>query len=371
MLLEHNEAEQFFRLHRTLMFYVNRRLGVVSTPLATPEDFAAQSGEIRAKVRDAFLANVDLIDSFVAENPAHLSDDEMEIVRSWRHFIHSKFYVFRELARHTVFLTASDPTVAYGVVALTQPFEDFFGPYLPVMVETVLLPFKGRIVYDGLMTSYNVSFGSGIRRSLNEGFKEAKDRQGIVTSLPAPTPLTTPTKKAPRKPVPASASKKESTDVLTSIIELIDRFCREHLNEEYAELCRTLAQKLARKRPSPLISGSVSAWASGIVRTIGWVNFLHDKSQSPYMRLGDIDACFGVSESAGAAKSSAIRKMLDIRQLDPNWCLPSRLDDNPLVWMLTVNGFMMDIRHAPREVQEIAFSKGLIPYIPADRKPGA
>jgi hypothetical protein len=60
--------------------------------------------------------------------------------------------------------------------------------------------------------------------------------------------------------------------------------------------------------------------------------------------------------------------MLKMYQLDPNWTLPSRLDDNPMVWMLQVNGFMVDVRHAPREVQEIAFNKGLIPYIPADRQ---
>ena len=63
-----------------------------------------------------------------------------------------------------------------------------------------------------------------------------------------------------------------------------------------------------------------------------------------------------------------IRKMLKIRQFDTNWTLPSRMEDNPLVWMLEVNGFMMDVRHAPREIQEIAFEKGLIPYIPADRE---
>ena len=39
-----------------------------------------------------------------------------------------------------------------------------------------------------------------------------------------------------------------------------------------------------------------------------------------------------------------------------------------MVWMLQVNGFMVDVGHAPREVQEIAFNKGLIPYIPADRQ---
>jgi hypothetical protein len=37
---------------------------------------------------------------------------------------------------------------------------------------------------------------------------------------------------------------------------------------------------------------------------------------------------------------------------------------NPLIWMLQVNGLVMDMRYAPREIQEEAFLKGLIPYIP-------
>jgi hypothetical protein len=42
------------------------------------------------------------------------------------------------------------------------------------------------------------------------------------------------------------------------------------------------------------------------------------------------------------------------------------LDRNPLVWMAEVNGYLVDLRTMPREVQEIAFEKGLIPYIPDD-----
>jgi hypothetical protein len=60
--------------------------------------------------------------------------------------------------------------------------------------------------------------------------------------------------------------------------------------------------------------------------------------------------------------------MLRIQRLDPNWTLPSRMDSNPLIWMFEVDGFIADIRDAPREVQEIAFNKGLIPYIPADQQ---
>ena len=44
------------------------------------------------------------------------------------------------------------------------------------------------------------------------------------------------------------------------------------------------------------------------------------------------------------------------------------LDRNPLVWMAEVNGMLVDLREMPREVQEIAFQKGMIPYLPADRE---
>src|SRR3954452_8811631 len=46
------------------------------------------------------------------------------------------------------------------------------------------------------------------------------------------------------------------------------------------------------------------------------------------------------------------------------------LDQNPLVWMVEVNGMLVDLRHMPREVQEIAFQTGMIPYIPADQEQG-
>ena len=103
------------------------------------------------------------------------------------------------------------------------------------------------------------------------------------------------------------------------------------------------------------------------MRTIGWVNFLDDPSQTPHMKLTAIDEALGVGKSTGAAKSKEIRKMLRIGQFEPAWTLPSKIDDNPLVWTLEVNGFLMDIRNAPREIQEAAFQKGLIPYVPADR----
>ena len=155
-----------------------------------------------------------------------------------------------------------------------------------------------------------------------------------------------------------------------AIAELIDAVCQQHLTEEYATLSRELAAALARKRPSPLLRGRPEVWACGIVYALVSVNFLFDKSQQPYLRADELCAAFGVSQSSGSNKAKGIRELFGMHQMDPDWCLPSRVDQNLLVWLLEVNGLLVDVRHMPREVQEIAYRKGLIPYIPADRQPG-
>jgi hypothetical protein len=40
-----------------------------------------------------------------------------------------------------------------------------------------------QIIYDSLLVPYSVSFGSGIRRSLNEDYRQAQERDGVITSL--------------------------------------------------------------------------------------------------------------------------------------------------------------------------------------------
>jgi len=149
--------------------------------------------------------------------------------------------------------------------------------------------------------------------------------------------------------------------------ELTDAFCEEHLNEEYRELCEDIIGALLEIE-LPLESGKPASWASGIVHALGWANFLQDPHLSPHMTSPQIAEGFGVSQGTMLVKSKIIRDELDMIQLDPEWCLPSLLKDNPLVWMLKVNGFVMDIRMAPREAQEEAYRLGLIPYIPADEQ---
>ncbi|MCP4110909.1 MAG: plasmid pRiA4b ORF-3 family protein [Desulfobacteraceae bacterium] len=153
-------------------------------------------------------------------------------------------------------------------------------------------------------------------------------------------------------------------DKFNAIAEITDEFSKKHLNEEYAQFIRYAIAALCRKRPSPLAKGKDKTWACGITHAIGMVNFLYDPSQVPHISAKELYKCFGVSVSTGAAKSKTVRDALKMYQLDPDWCLPSMIDNNPMAWMISVDGFTIDARHAPKDIQKQAYEKGLIPYLP-------
>ncbi len=125
-----------------------------------------------------------------------------------------------------------------------------------------------------------------------------------------------------------------------------------------------MTAKLCRKKPSPLCSCTETVWACAIIHALGMVNFLYDKSRTTYVSNAELIEWFGVGQSTASGKSKQIREMFKISQLDHELMLPSIIGISPSVWYISVNGFIVDARKLPLEMQEVAFDKGLIPYIP-------
>jgi len=153
--------------------------------------------------------------------------------------------------------------------------------------------------------------------------------------------------------------------IFDEIAAITDGFCHEHLDAEYARLCGKLAARLARKRPSPLVRGDRRIWAAGIVYVVGRVNFLADPDQRPHLRTDELAGLLRVKQATMANKGQLIMDSLRIDLLDPAYCRQELLERNPLVWMLEVDGLLVDARWLPEAVQVQAFERGLIPYVPA------
>lgn len=153
------------------------------------------------------------------------------------------------------------------------------------------------------------------------------------------------------------------------IIALLTPICKERLNQDYLDYATEIAEIMAENREdAPLSRGQAKSWAAAIVYALGQVNFLSDPADEPYMRLDELCKLFGVSQQTASTKAKTIREGLGLYQFHPEWTISNLMEDNPLIWMFTIDGMPMDIRTAPREIQVIAYEQGLIPYIPADRQ---
>jgi len=184
------EVALFYKLYPAVLLYTNQQLGL-ARHVTTMTQLMAMPAEAQYELRSAFYAHRQLLAAFVQENPQHFSAEELALVASWQHGVHGQFYVLRHLQRYTVFLDVHDPPKAYGVLALQDDFADLF-PQVPRLIDTMLLPFHNHITYDGQCQYYNLVFGRGITRRLNESYQRAQVHSGIITSLPVAAQAVTP-----------------------------------------------------------------------------------------------------------------------------------------------------------------------------------
>lgn len=181
------DADLFFKLHPALLQYINQRLKIFPK-IKTAEKLRLSGIENVAQVRAELWQKPEYIADFVLENPNNLVEDELAIVASWKHFIKGRFYVLRHLKKYSIFLTEAEPTRAYGVCSINTPLNEM--PFkTPIYLEAVLLPFRDRIIYDGILHPYSVTFGPGFRSGLNEAYREAKNKLGVIEQITVPNPI--------------------------------------------------------------------------------------------------------------------------------------------------------------------------------------
>jgi hypothetical protein len=183
MTLTPEDAAQFFALYHQLEAFAINQSGLALQSVRR-DSVSKVDMEKRLKVRDSIFTSSEIIDKYVRQNPDRLDAGELAIVQGWTRAIVGTFMIERHLKPHSIFIDNKTDAV-YAVVGITEPLRDVVLDDLPIMVRAILLPFKGRIVYDGLLEPYPVAFGGGIRFELKELYLTAKQRREIITSFDA------------------------------------------------------------------------------------------------------------------------------------------------------------------------------------------
>jgi len=185
MRLPEAEIKLFYKLYHPLLLYAAHKTGQVKNVVLTGEIKQIPFKKLN-EVRAALYGPGDWLEAFIAENPLKFSREELETVGLWKRFIKDKFYVVRYLKDYAVFLTGDSPAKAYGVRCLYSSFADVIGSDLPVLLEAVLLPWRDKIIYDGLLSPFNIHLGSGVQQGIEDSYRRAKVQHGIITSFDLP-----------------------------------------------------------------------------------------------------------------------------------------------------------------------------------------
>ncbi len=186
MKLAEHEADLFFDLMWKLQWFINKEYKIIH-PVKNPEDYKDLGMEEKVKVRQCLFDDFsEITKSFLDKNPFKLNSQELEIIKKWGKAITGTFFIERFLKSYTVFID-QDSEVVYGVFSLYDPLSEMIDKRdLPICVEGILLPFKDKIIYDGVFETYPILFGGNITSELKEIYLTAKQNKAIITNLDEP-----------------------------------------------------------------------------------------------------------------------------------------------------------------------------------------
>ncbi|MEP6645976.1 MAG: hypothetical protein ABJC12_02715 [Saprospiraceae bacterium] len=162
-------------LYLRLMYFAGIRHGVLGPKLRYKDFISGTNMQEKFNCRQKLIENENSIPLYLTHHSHQHSREEINILSGFSLGITDKFIIYKLFSTRAVFTTKNK---FFYVHALGDPF-DLLVDEIPCLVKTTILPFLGKIVYDGFLEPFNIEFGPNILHSLRVEWKEAKEK-GIV-----------------------------------------------------------------------------------------------------------------------------------------------------------------------------------------------
>ncbi|NLP14667.1 MAG: hypothetical protein GX383_09405 [Clostridium sp.] len=180
--LNSDECRLFYETWYGIMGFVNERMGVIKAKIK-PEYPNAVNDIMVHKVREVLWKKPELIDEYI--NETELPQEKIDILKLWRTKHKKGMLIILEY--RTEYAVAIAPNEQgedriYGIKGISNSVSNTMRRGLPAQIETVLLPFKGKIIYDSFISSMQIGFGEGAKAAFREMYDKAI-KHGIITSL--------------------------------------------------------------------------------------------------------------------------------------------------------------------------------------------
>lgn len=181
----YNDRKLFYETWYKLMTFINQKLNVVDYEIIPRYDEYHDETMI-LKIRNRLWENPTLIGDFL-KSSVTLSGEETALLQAMeKHHVKGSFILMKYAPDCAIFMSIDKNTTQrlYAVKGITDPIAKSLQRQLPVMLDTVLLPFGDTIIYDSFIITRAVSLGKGMQEMLQSEYTELKNNCGIMTKLP-------------------------------------------------------------------------------------------------------------------------------------------------------------------------------------------
>lgn len=180
--LSSGECRLFYETWYGLMGFVKERMGIIKVKIK-PEYPNTVSDMMVHKVREVLWEKPELIDEYISKT--ELPQEKIDTLKLWRtKHKRGMFFILEYQPEYAVVLASNEQGEdrLYGIKGISNSVANTLRRGLPAQIETVLLPFKDKIIYDSFISSMSVGFGEGARAAFRVMYDNAI-KHGIITSL--------------------------------------------------------------------------------------------------------------------------------------------------------------------------------------------
>ena len=189
-----DEIKEYYQLFNKLMVFVQNDYAIKNDKRSLTSLFEVQydgtyatnydlmeSGEI-VKIIEHLADNKNLVSLFIENKRSKLTDEELKVYRDWSNFLDGEYKIMQTHNNSQVFAWDMEAHKIYLVYGLYDPLASII-PKFPFLTNMILFPFKGRIVFDGLLLGQDVDCGNNLLRMMIVDYNRDIQTNGISLEI--------------------------------------------------------------------------------------------------------------------------------------------------------------------------------------------
>ena len=190
-----DEIKEYYKLFDKLVVFVQNDYAIKNDKKCLNSIFEVQydgtyatnyclmeSGEI-IEILQYLGNNRNLISLFIDKYKSEFTDEEFKTYKDWSHFLDIECTIMQVHNNSQVLAWDMKTNKIYLVYGLYDSLASII-PKFPFLANMILFPFKGRIVFDGLLLGQDIDYGNNLLRMMIVDYNKDIQSNGIILEIP-------------------------------------------------------------------------------------------------------------------------------------------------------------------------------------------